>query len=155
MKKILIMMLSILLVLGMTACGGNAEPEKEPVNLQAVYDECTAIMPEMMVLDENTMLNFLGIQAEDCAQVIAAISAGGLNADEIWLIEAKDQEAYDRLINLVNVRLTAKEEETINYTPDQYVIVEKAQILTQDLYIAFLVSPDVDSLKAIVEASFN
>ena len=55
----------------------------------------------------------------------------------------------------MNVRLTAKEEETINYTPDQYVIVEKAEILTKDLYIAFLVSPDVEQLKTIVETAFH
>lgn len=155
MKKIISLTLAFLLLLGMTACGGKAEPAKKTIDLDAVYEECAAIMPEMMMLDENTMLNFLGINAEDCAQVITVISAGGLNADELWLIEAKDEEAYDRLINLVNIRLTAKEEETINYTPDQYVIVEKAEILTKDLYIAFLVSPDVEELKAIVEAAFN
>lgn len=155
MKKLISLMLAAFLVLTMTACGGNAEPAKDTVDLNALYEECAAIMPEMMLLDENTMLNFLGVKAEDCAQVVTAISAGGLAADEIWLIEAKNEEAYDRLIQLVNVRLTAKEEETINYTPDQYVIVEKAQILTKDLYIAFLVSPDVDDLKAIVEAAVN
>ena len=155
MKKMMTLMLVMLLALGMAACGGNAEPAKETIDLNAVYEECAAIMPEMMILDENTMLNFLGIKAEDCSQAIAVISAGGLNADELWLIEAKGQDAYDRLINLVNVRLTAKEEETINYTPDQYVIVEKAEILTKDLYIAFLVSPDVEQLKTIVETAFH
>lgn len=154
MRKLITLLMILVLALSMAACNSKA-PSAEPVDLRAIYEEYAPSLPEMLVLDEDTMLNFLGIQASDCTQVVAAISAGGMAADEIWLIEAKDKDAFDRLVQLVNVRLAAKEDETISYAPDQYVIVEKAQILTKDLYIAFLVSPDVDNLKAIFEAAVN
>lgn len=154
MKKAISVMLALAMALSLVACGGST-PEAEPVDLQAVYDEISPLLPEMLVLDESTMMAFLGIPAEDCTQVIAAICAGGLNADEVWLIEAKDQDALERLVTLVNTRLTAKEEETISYTPDQYVIVEKAEIITSGLYLAFLVSPEVETMKATVEAALN
>lgn len=154
MKKIIALMLALACAVSLVACGGKT-PAAEPVDLNAVYEECAAYLPEMLILDEATMLNFLGIQSDDCAQAVVAISANGLSADEVWLIEAKDEAAYDRLIQLVNVRLTAKEDETISYVPDQYAIVEKAEILSKDLYIAFLVSPDVDSMKAMVESALN
>ena len=51
--------------------------------------------------------------------------------------------------------VTAKADETINYLPDLYVFVEKGVILTEGLYLALIVSPDVDNLKAAFEAAVN
>jgi len=87
--------------------------------------------------------------------VVAAICADGLRADEVWLNEAKDQAAFDKLSALVDTRLAAKLEETESYNPEQYAVCEKAVILNEGLYLAFLVSPDADTLKASFEAAFN
>ena len=100
----------------------------------------------MFVMDEDTMLNFLGIDAADCTQAIVAVSGDGLRADEVWLIEAKDEAALQRILDLADVRRTAKEDETVSYAPDQYQIVLKGQLLTSGLYLAYLVSPDVDMM---------
>lgn len=151
MKRMIAWILAALLMLSMTACGGNSEPTeaaKEPVDLAALYESFGEYLPAMMQMDETTMLNFLGINAEDCTQVIAAITADGLAADEVWLIEAMDEEALERLKTLAETRLSAKKDETIEYLPNEYVIVEKGVILTEGLYLAFLVSPDVDSMMA-------
>lgn len=152
MKKIFIILLTAALLLSATACGGSASKK---VDLNLIYEEYQNTLPEMMVLDENTMLNFLGIHTGDCNQVITAICTNGLKTDEVWLIEAKDEAALDRLIALANSRIAAKEDETISYAPDQYAIVENAVLITQDLYLALLVSPDVDTLKSVFEAAFN
>lgn len=149
MKKITALVLAAVLLLGMTACG--SEPAKEPVDLNALYESFGSSLPEMWILDEDMMLNMFGIKTEDCAQVITAIVSTGLNVDEIWLIEAKDTDALNRLKALAESRMTAKADETIDYLPDQYVFVEKGVILTEGLYLALIVSPDVDNLKAAFE----
>lgn len=154
MKRIVILTLIAALLLGLAACG-QAEPEAKTVDLQTLYASFEETLPEMLVLDETMMLNFLGIHAEDCTQVVAAICADGLRTDEVWLIEAKDQAAYDKLAALVDTRLVAKKDETISYAPDQYAVCEKAVILNNGLYLAFLVSPDVDTLKTACETAFN
>ena len=158
MKKILAILLAAALLLSTAACGAK-EPAAEapttaatePVNtgadLAAVYENCKAVLPDMFVMDESTMLNFLGIDAADCTQAIVAVSGDGLRADEVWLIEAKDEDALARILDLADVRRTAKEDETISYAPEQYQIVLKGELLTSGLYLAYLVSPDVDTLK--------
>lgn len=151
MKKITALVLTIVLLVSMTACGN--EPAKEPVDLNALYESFDASLPEMWILDEDMMLNMFGIKTEDCAQVITAIVSTGLNVDEIWLIEAKDTDALNRLKALAESRMTAKADETVDYLPDQYVFVEKGVILTEGLYLALIVSPDVDNLKAAFEAA--
>lgn len=154
MKKMMILFLAAAMLLSMTACG-NTEPEAKSVDLQQLYSEYEATLPAMMILDETMMMNFLGIPADKCSQVVASICADGLRADEVWLVEAKDQAALEELTKLANTRLTAKLEETESYNPEQYAVCEKAVILNSGLYLAFFVSPDVDSMKATFEAAFN
>lgn len=149
MKKFTAAILLLSLILSLAACGGKAEAPK--VDLQSVYDGYTGLMPDMMVLDETNMLNMLGIQAADCEQAIVAICSYGLQADEVWLIRAKDADALKRIQTLAETRLHAKADETESYLPEQYLIVKEGQIITKDLYLALLVSPEVSTMKAQFE----
>lgn len=153
MKKILALVLCACALLGLTACGGKA-PAKS-ADLAALYDTLTASMPQMLPMDETTMLNFQGIEKTDCIQVKVAICAEGLRADEIWLIEAKDEAALEKLQALAEARIQAKDEETVSYNPEQNAVVRNAQVFTEGNYLFLLVSPDVDALKAQVEAALQ
>ncbi|MGN0978644.1 MAG: DUF4358 domain-containing protein [Faecousia sp.] len=153
MKRTFAWILAMALLLGLTGCGGANSQAAEQVDLNGVYEGMEATLPEMFVMDETTMLNYLGIRAEDCQQVVTAVANDGLRADEVWLIEAKDQESLDRLKTLAQTRLEAKADETVLYSPEQYAVVEKAELFTQGMYLVLLVSPDVESLKADVEAA--
>lgn len=154
MKKVISVLLVLSMVLGLAACGGKKE-ETKSVDVNALYESYTQYLPEMFFPDEDTLLNFLGIQASDCAQYKVAICAEGLRADEVWLIEAKDETALETLKQLGQTRIQAKLDETETYVPDQYLIVQKAEILTNGLYLALLISPDVETLKAEFEAAFQ
>ena len=79
----------------------------------------------------------------------------GLRADEIWLIEAKDEAALEKLQALAEARIQAKDEETVSYNPEQNAVVRNAQVFTEGNYLFLLVSPDVDALKAQVEAALQ
>lgn len=154
MKKILSLMLALSLALSLAACGGKAE-EAASVDVNALYESYSQYMPDMFYPDEATLLNFLGISAEDCAQYKIAICAEGMRTDEIWLIEAKDEASLENLRQLAQTRIEAKLDETVSYAPDQYVVVEEAELLVHGLYLALLISPDVDALKAGFEAAFQ
>lgn len=155
MKRIISLLLVLMMAVSFTACGGAQEPAAEPVDLNTIYEGYADRVPDMMVMDDTTRLNFLGIQSDDCNQVITAVCATGLQADEVWLIEAKDEAALERIRALAETRMQAKADETVSYNPEQYAIVEKGVILTNGLYLAFLVSPEVESMKADFEAAFN
>ena len=101
------------------------------------------------------MLNFCGIKAEQCKQVVVAVCSDGLRADEVWLIEAADEAALEALKGLADGRLTRKGEESITYSPEQYEVVKKAEVITAGNYLAVLVSPDVDALVKIFNEAAN
>ena len=107
MKKLICVLLTAVLLAGALA-GCGAEKKEKNVDLAAVYDAMQQTLPEMMTLDEENMLNLLGIRAEDCTQAIAAVCAVGLQADEVWLLQAKDAQALERLKTLAASRMAAK-----------------------------------------------
>lgn len=146
MKKLIVLLLAAALLL--TACGGG-KAAVEPVDLNQVYETMEQTLPGMMKLDETMMLNLLGIRVEDCAQALVAVVSDGLRADEVWLLEAKDADALARLTALANNRLAAKLDETEFYLQEQYAVVKQAQLLTRGNYLAFLISPDVETLQSV------
>lgn len=151
MKKMICVLLSAVLLAGMLSGCGAEKKEEKNVDLDAVYATMQQTLPEMMTLDAENMLNLLGIQAEDCTQAIAAVCAVGLQADEVWLLQAKDAQALERLKTLAESRMAAKLDETESYLPDQYVIVKKGVTLTSGNYLAFLISPDVETLQTVFQ----
>lgn len=145
--KRLIALLLVILTLCLAGCGGKEQAVE--MDVQAVYESMESTLPEMLVMDEAMMLNFCGIKAEQCAQVVVAVCSDGLRADEVWLIEAADEAALKELEGLAEGRLTRKGEESITYSPEQYEVVKKAEVITAGNYLAVLVSPDVDALADI------
>ena len=148
MKRIICLVLAVLCLLALCACGQEDAPAAKKVELQPLYDSFVPSLPDMMVMDESIRLNLLGVKTEDCSQVICAVAAVGLQADEVWLIEAADAEALENLKALAENRLNAKKEETSFYSPDQYAICEAGVIATEGLYLAFIVSPEAEAMEA-------
>ena len=153
MKNVISLLLVFSLLLTLTACGGKEAAVSVDVN--ALYESYSEQLPEMFYPDDATLMNFLGIDAADCTQAVVSICGDGMRADEVWLIEAKDAAALERLQELAQTRIVAKEVDTISYAPDQYAIVTQAQLLPNGNYLALLISPDVDTLKAGFEACFQ
>lgn len=154
MKKMICLMLALVLALSLAACGGKTEEVKN-VDVNALYESFGQYMPDMFFPDDDTMMNFLGIDVKDCTQYKVAICAEGMRSDEVWLIQAKNASSLETLKKLAQTRIEAKKDETVSYAPDQYVVVEKAVVLTKGNYLALLISPDVDALQAGFEAAFQ
>ena len=144
MKKILCVLLMVLLLAG---CAEHPAA----LNMEAVYEQISksVVLPQMLELDADMMLDYCGIKGEDVSQAKVLICADSLRTDEIWLLEAVDANAADRLVKLAEGRLTQKGEESITYSPEQYKVVEKAQLIQVGNYIALLVSPDAEAMAQV------
>ncbi len=130
----------------------SAAPLKD-INMQELYTQLSAKMPEMMLVDDSMLFNYYGIDTEDCKQAVVAICSNALLTDEVWLIEAKNADALAHLETLANNRLAAKAAESETYSPEQFAVVKKAKLILQENYLILLVSPDVDALESIYRAA--
>lgn len=151
MKKWIAMVLAAAALFSLTVCGSK----EKTADMEAVYAKFQDSLPEMYQMDEETMLNYMGIDAADCRQAVVAVASDGLRADEVWLIEAKDADALARLKALAESRLKNKEDETVQYAPEQYAVVTAAQLVTEGKNLALLVSPEAESLKSMFEAALK
>lgn len=146
MKKITVLLLSVLMLVSLAACGGESgSGNAASLDVTAAYEKLTqaATLPEMLELDAGLMLDYCGIKEADVTAAKVLICADSLRTDEIWLIQAKDAAAADTIVKLAEKRLTKKGEESITYSPEQYAVVEKAELLRQGNFVALIVSPDV------------
>ncbi len=150
MKRFIAVLLSALMLLCVTACSGSQDIS---VDMYSVYESFTSYLPEMVMFDENKMLNQYGIDSSVCPQAIVATCSDGLRSDEIWLIEAPTAETAKEIADLANLRVDREKEETKDYAPDQYKVVEKAEIITEGNIVVLIISPDVDALVSIYEDS--
>ena len=149
MKKMIALLLALVMIMGLVACGGKDTGSDIQVDVQSVYDSMVGVMPEMLVMDEMMMLNFCGIEADMCQQAVVSVCFDGLRADEIWLIEAKHADGLKQLESLAQSRLERKGEESITYSPEQYKVVQAAEVITAGNYLVVIVSPDVADLVEI------
>jgi hypothetical protein len=148
MKFVRIMAAALLLALLLTACGQAApaaEEAKDPVDLSQLRESVEAVYPKMMEVEGEMRLDFLGIREEDCAQCVTLLCDDGMKTDELWLIEAVDDAAMERLTKLAQQRMEAKAQETESYAPDQYEIVQQGKVLTSGRYLALIVTPEAEA----------
>lgn len=159
MKKITVLLLCALMLVSLVACGGESDAGNAAsgnvvsdntvtLDVTAAYEKLTqaATLPEMLELDAGMMLDYCGIKEADVTAAKVLICADSLRTDEIWLIQAKDAAAADTIVKLAEKRLEKKGEESITYSPEQYAVVEKAELLRQGNFVALIVSPDVATL---------
>ncbi len=144
MKKMLCVCLVVLLLAG---CGAQTVK----MDMAQVYaDICKNVaVPEMLELNAGMMLDYCGIKAEDVSQAVVLVCADSLKTDEIWLLEAVDAKTAGRLVELAEKRLAKKGEESITYSPEQYQVVQKAQLIQVGNYVALLVSPDAEAMAQV------
>lgn len=151
MKKIFAVLLAAVLVL--SGCGGETE-NKTPanVNVTALYTELEGLgLPKMVDVGPDMMLSLYGIESADVKQAKVAISDDGLRADEVWLLEAVDAAAAEKLNNLVKNRIQQKDDESITYSPEQNAIVKKSYTAVEGNFVFFICSPEVETMKSAVE----
>ena len=143
----------IVLLLALLCLAGCGQPAAEAPDFQAVYDSMTAVadMPDMVVVPNDKGEFLFGIAPGDCRQEIVAICQDSLLADELWLIEATDKEAADRIEALAQNRLQQKAAELENYLPEQYQVVQQGQLSREGNCVVLLMSPEAKELAKLLK----
>lgn len=145
MKKTVILILAAAMLLTLCACGGKSEAK---IDIETVWTEIdkTVSHPELYRVSAEKAENHYGVAEADCVSAIIAICSDNLLADEIWLVEAKDEAAAKRVYEAAEYRLKEKAEETESYLPEQYKVVKAAKLVRNGNYVALFISPDAESM---------
>lgn len=147
--------IALLICVLLSACGSSKAPIT--VDLNNLYGSLseTENIKEMISVSPDKAYILFGINPDDCLQEITAVCSESLLADEIWLVEAKDEAAAERIKELADVRISQKADELRDYLPDQYKVVENAKLICHGNYVFLIIHPDPDALVTLINNSFG
>lgn len=147
-RRLALMLLAALLLL--TGCAGPAR-NQAPADLNAVYQamEQAGVLPDMVAVPQDMLPDFYGIQPEMFSSAVFMVSADSLLADEVVLIRAKDGASAAKILSLLHARMAAKAEEAQAYSPEQYAVIRRGQVLSKGQDLALIVSPQAEKLLAL------
>ena len=138
------------LIAGAIFAGCGAQKAEAP-DLQALYDRILeeTDAPTFISITPERMEKVYGIRTEDYAQAVFVTCEDGLRIDEIWLVEAKDENEAKRIEEMAKKRVEQLMQETENYLPDQYAVAKQAEIMKKGNLIALFLSPDAAKMASL------
>ena len=147
----LLLTMSVLLLLGITACGGVKTAEVDVAQVMEEMREAHPIQGSLQLTDTD-MLNFYGIDTDTLESYSAEMAADGITANEVVLVKAKDEESAKTVETKLQNRLDARRNEFKNYLPDQYAVVEKSEVKRDGVYVRLIMSPYQDELAELYDS---
>lgn len=145
MKKLIsVIALMTVCALLFCACGEAAK------TLSDIFSEIktTYNVTDMVEFNDVSDLNrFYGIEADDVKEFAGGINRTGVNQEEIVMVLATDAQAAERISGALSNRQKSKLNETKNYNPEQYVIVENATVDVDNLYVSMFISENSEQMK--------
>lgn len=166
-RRITAAVLTVLSILPLFGCGGNARPSEpdprqtgnEPVQTVSVDElredmlAAAPSLPEMKTVsdgDEKSEALFSYLSDLDYDKVehfFLVYSATGL-ADEIAVIAVKDPADAAEAKASLERHLSNRKQMYAQYQPDQVPRVENAEVFTKDQYVVLIVCDDAAAVKA-------
>lgn len=134
----------------------QAEPITEEVVVKSVAEVYAEIQNSVelyspMEFDDEFLMNYYGIDAGLLEEYVFSMSEDAASAETIVVMKAKSAEDVEHLSELMQVVVDEKRNEMENYLPEQFAIVEKAEVKTRDHYIWLVISENEDAIKKIIE----
>lgn len=158
MKKITTLLLALLMMFSLAACGGSGDGgSNKDVDLSAVYTDISdkVTLPEMIPLDTDRLMSFYGIDKADVKQFVAYVSAVSVKVDEVVMFEAVDGEAAGRIKTALQTRYDSQYSANQNYLPDQAAIIQDCEVSQNGNYVRMFISPDADTMVSVYEEAFK
>ena len=126
------------------------EEEKSIADIYAeIQNDVTLYSP--MEFDDEFLMNYYGIDASLLEEYVFSMSEDATSAETIVVMKAKQQEDVEMLSELMQVVVEEKKNEMENYLPEQFAIVEKAEVETKGCYLWLVISENEQSIKKMIE----
>ena len=147
MKRFLIVILALMLVISLAACGG----EPKTMDIAAVK---TQILEQVKPVDPldlpgEQLSELYGIAPEDVKTSACFITMGGAFPDEVVLVEAVDAAAADRIAEKLQQRLDDVTNQAQNYDADSFALLKKCKVQKIGTYLALFISAENSTMQSI------
>ena len=151
MKKAAAVMFCLLVVLGLSACGGTTVKAADLGEVMADI-EAKVPMENMMSLPESTLMSEFGIDSADVKQYAAKVNDTGIKADAIVMVEGTSLDAANRVKDKMDAYLLRRSNQFNNYIPEEYAVIQNCKVQTFGNYVVLFVSKEADKMTDIFKS---
>ena len=130
MRKPFCLFLALLVCLAAAAC---AEEAKAPETLLELVNCVAEDSMDLAVMSADDLYDMVGVAPEDYDDFAYLSDYGALSGRELIVVRAVDEEAADRVVEILSHYLELRMRETRNYLPDAYKALSVAEVLREDL----------------------
>ncbi len=147
MKKLLIILASLVLITSLTACGNSEAADEKSFDAVAVADsivEGEYFIDDLQPIEDNVVADIYGIDFET---VESSKVYFGTNAtpEEVAVFTAVDEASAAAIKDLVLQRVSDQITAFRDYMPDQVIKLENAIVLTSENNVILCVADDNDA----------
>ncbi len=151
LKKVCSLTLALMMLVGLTACGGTPE-----VDIQAVKTDMQTQLAITNATDlpVDTLLSLYGITAESVADSASFMILSDIFPAECIMIKAVDTAAASEISTKLQTRLDSLKAQSVNYDPESYAIAQACSVLVNDVYVAMFFSEYGTEMETIYNSYF-
>lgn len=163
-KKYLLLLTSVVLLSGCTdstpantVTTVQTEETVEAKAITEIYEDITKTVTlySPFCWDDEFISNYYGIDVSSLEEYVFSMSEDATSAETIIIMKAKDATSVSSLSDCLQVVVDEKRNEMENYLPEQFEIVEKSSVQTQNNYVWLVISENADTITKIIKDSIS
>ena len=164
LKKYLLLLTSVVLLSGCTdstpantVTTAQTEETVEAKAITEIYEDITkpVTLYSPFCWDDEFISNYYGIDVSSLEEYVFSMSEDATSAETIIIMKAKDATSVSSLSDCLQVVVDEKRNEMENYLPEQFEIVEKSSVQTQNNYVWLVISENADTITKIIKDSIS
>ena len=147
MKKIISLVLAMICLFSLAACGGEeADIDVAKVKEQIIND---LGVEGALDIDTASLLDLYGIVAEDVEESACYVTMDGVFPQEVILVKAVSQEAAKRVSEKLNVRIDEVKIQSQSYDAENYALAQECKVIVKGNVVAMFLSPQHAEMEKI------
>lgn len=153
MKKLTLLALICCLLLTFAAAEPLPAPTEEAVPA-TLLDRVLLIAEdgaELIQMTEDDLLDLIGIDYEEYTDFAYLAAADALAGRELIVLCAADEEAAERIVELLQSYLEQRMRETRNYLPETYQLLSEAEVIREELMVVLsIAAPNANEVELLL-----
>ena len=143
MKKTALLIMGMLLLLCLTACGQSAPKAASTadVPLKDLVSTVIGNTDGLVSMPRTDLEDVIGISPDDFKEAVY-LQDDGMGGREVLVLRASDKDAAARIAAQLENYLEQRRKETRNYLPEAYKLLEAAKVETKNLTVALFSGED-------------